>query len=132
MSIVERLLGRRPPGPDWTEACAAGAPLPSHRCSAVDCDSVPLRTLAVGASAVVSCLEQPASAEAAKLATLGVLPGVELRLLQRYPAWVLCLGHAELALDDRLAAQVRVLGAGAPSERTGGDAARARFPHIGR
>ena len=40
---------------------------------------------------------------------LGVLPGVPLRLVQTYPAFVVRLGFAELALDANLARLVRVI-----------------------
>jgi len=67
-----------------------------------------LSSLAPGARATVEALVDPASREGAALAGLGVLPGASLVVLQRYPAWVVRVDHAELALDDRLAAQVRV------------------------
>ncbi|MBI2403138.1 MAG: FeoA domain-containing protein, partial [Gemmatimonadetes bacterium] len=42
------------------------------------------------------------------LVALGVLPGVEVTLLQRYPAFVMRIGHAEFAVDDELARRVHV------------------------
>lgn len=92
----------------WKESCAAGAPVPDDvHCS--DCGSVRLTTLPKGARGSVSCLEEPWTKEAAKLAALGVLPGVRLRVVQRSPAWVLRMGRTEIALDDILASRIRVL-----------------------
>jgi DtxR family Mn-dependent transcriptional regulator len=93
----------------WGDECPAGAPVPAvERCTAVDCDSVRLTALAEGEHARVTCLEAPGSAEARRLASLGILPGVELVLLQRTPAFVLRVGYTDLALDTGLAERVRV------------------------
>ncbi len=109
MTLVERLtslLG----GVAWKDSCRAGAPVPeTGGCHGVDCHSVRLDTLAPGDVGAVSCLEEPWTAAAAKLAGLGILPGVRLRLVQRFPAYVLRLGRTELALDRELASRIRVV-----------------------
>jgi DtxR family transcriptional regulator, Mn-dependent transcriptional regulator len=93
----------------WGDGCPGGTPVPeAHRCAAVDCDSVCLTTLGVGDHATVTCLEEPASAPSRKLAAMGVLPGMPLELVQRYPGFVFRIGHAEIAVDDVLARRVRV------------------------
>jgi DtxR family Mn-dependent transcriptional regulator len=105
MILVERL--RRHLG--WSTVCEAGPPVPGpDGCPGLDCDSVRLTSLRPGARGSVSCLERPGSAESAKLAGLGVVPGARIRLVQRYPAWVFRLGRAEIALDEGLAAHIRV------------------------
>lgn len=108
MSPVRRLLtglvGRR-----WGAECPDGLPVPAaERCAARDCESVPLPVLAEGERGRVTCLEDPAGPAGRKLAGLGVLPGVELELVQRFPAYVFRLGHSEFAVDAELAAHVRV------------------------
>lgn len=93
----------------WGEACPGGRPVPEKdRCAALDCDSVRLSTLAVGESGTVSCLENPGSGPTARLAAMGVLPGVHLVLVQRYPGFVFRIGHSELAVDEELARRIRV------------------------
>jgi DtxR family transcriptional regulator, Mn-dependent transcriptional regulator len=93
----------------WNDACAAGAPVPSQdSCASLDCESVCLTELRPGESGSVSCLQSPASDAACRLAGMGVLPGVELRIMQRYPAVVFRIGHAEFAVDEPLARHVRV------------------------
>jgi Fe2+ transport system protein FeoA len=62
----------------------------------------------VGQRACVTCLEQSDSAAAARLGALGVLPGIELEVVQRFPAFVLRMGYAEIAIDEGLASAVRV------------------------
>jgi Fe2+ transport system protein FeoA len=106
IALVTRLLRGVAP---WTESCEAGPPVPRpDGCRGVDCHTVPLTGLAAGQRGAVSCLEEPWTADAAKLAGLGVLPGVRLRLVQRYPAYVIQLGRAQIAMDERLARRVRV------------------------
>ncbi len=93
----------------WGAECPDGTPVPTiDRCAGVGCDSVRLASLGVGEMARVTCLEDPGSPAARKLAGLGVLPGVEVVLVQRAPAFVFCIGHAEFAVDAELAAHIRV------------------------
>ncbi len=93
----------------WGAECPFGTPVPAtERCAAVDCDSVRVSALREGQAARVTCLEDPGGAAARKLAALGVLPGVEVVLVQRSPAFVFRMGHAEFAVDAELAGHVRV------------------------
>lgn len=93
----------------WSSSCPAGAPVPTaDMCAALDCDSVCLTELVTGERGSVSCLQDPASGAACKLAAMGVLPGAELRMVQRYPAFVFQIGHAEFAVDEEMARHVRV------------------------
>jgi Fe2+ transport system protein FeoA len=93
----------------WKDSCEGGAPVAvTGGCPGIDCHSVRLTTLRPGDHAAVSCLEEPWTGDAAKLAGLGILPGVRLRLLQRYPGYVLQLGRTQIAIDEVLAARVRV------------------------
>ena len=80
-----------------------------HKCASSCCPSHPVTEMAVGDAGIVSCLTDPGHPRAARLAALGVLPGIPLRLVQSYPAYVVRLGFAELALDAQLARLVRVI-----------------------
>lgn len=69
---------------------------------------VPLTLLGEGVRAKVVRLDEPGSQGTAHLVAFGVLPGVEVMLLQRYPAFVLRVGHTEFAVDDQLARRIHV------------------------
>jgi Fe2+ transport system protein FeoA len=69
---------------------------------------MPLTLLTPGQRACVTCLQQPGGSAAATLGALGVLPGRELEVVQRFPAFVLRMGYAEIAIDEALASTVRV------------------------
>ncbi len=43
-----------------------------------------------------------------RLVTLGLLPGVRIRLLRRFPCYLIELGHAQIALDRELAEAILV------------------------
>ena len=93
----------------WNQTCPAGAPVPEpHRCSALHCESKALNQLPVGTHARVTCLDAAHSHVAAKLASMGILPGVKLRLVRRSPAFVFRIDYAEFAVDRELAAVIRV------------------------
>jgi Fe2+ transport system protein FeoA len=93
----------------WGAECPDGTPVPTvERCTGLDCDSVRLSSLAEGQAARVTCLEDPGGGAGRKLAALGVLPGVAVTLVQRSPAFVFRIGHAEFAVDAELAGHVRV------------------------
>jgi DtxR family Mn-dependent transcriptional regulator len=92
----------------WDDACPAGPPVQEqHKCESSCCPSHPVTTLAPGGSGVISCLTDPEHPRAVRLASLGILPGIPVRLVQKYPAYVLRVGFAEIALDYELARLVR-------------------------
>lgn len=99
----------------WDDACAEGGPPVQevHKCDSGCCPSHPVTTLAKGSTGVVSCLTDPDHPRAARLASLGILPGVPVRLVQTHPAFVLRVGFAEIALDGDMARLVRVITGGA-------------------
>jgi Fe2+ transport system protein FeoA len=45
---------------------------------------------------------------AERLTALGVLPGVELEVIRRWPAVVFQLGHSQFAVDEELAGLILV------------------------
>jgi Fe2+ transport system protein FeoA len=109
MALVELLRGTFRGVTGWKDACEAGAPVPhTGGCKGVNCASVRVTTLRVGGRGAVTCLEEPWTGDAARLAGLGILPGVRVQVVQRYPAYILQLGRTQIALDADLAGRVRV------------------------
>jgi len=96
-------------GHGWGRECPDGIPVPTaERYAALECDSVPLSTLLEGDGGTVTCLESPGGGATGRLVAMGVLPGATILLVQRSPAFVMRLGHTELAVDAELAARIRV------------------------
>ena len=103
-SIV-RLFRTRP----WSQSCPAGAPVPDeHLCAALHCTSQALTDMRVGYKARITCLDAAHNNIAAKLASMGILPGVKIRLVRRSPAFVFRIDYAEFAVDKELASLIRV------------------------
>jgi Fe2+ transport system protein FeoA len=70
--------------------------------------SEPLAALEPGQRATVRRLAAKSAADLRKLLALGLLPGVEVEVERRWPAFVLRLDCATVALDDALAGAVLV------------------------
>lgn len=113
MSSPVEWLGRRvrrlAPWSTDGDACREGRRTPEETaCTDAACESVRLTQLPAGVAATITCLEDAGSLESRKLAAMGLLPGVSLRVLQRTPAWVLRIGYSDVALDRELADRIRV------------------------
>ncbi len=57
---------------------------------------------------VIVALDTTDEQKARKLMALGILPGMPLTVIQRYPAWVLKVGNTQVALDDDCASCITV------------------------
>jgi len=108
-SAIRRRLAAFTGIPMRRERAARGLAEAKHKCESSCCPSRPVTDLVEGDTGIVSCLTDPEHPRATRLAALGVLPGIPLRLVQVYPAYVVRLGYAELALDRELAGLVRVI-----------------------
>jgi Fe2+ transport system protein FeoA len=67
-----------------------------------------LASLGAGERATVRRLAAPRGGDLRKLLALGLLPGVEVEVARRWPAMVVRMGFATVALDAALAAGVIV------------------------
>lgn len=95
------------PGKSWLRrlfqkgGAAAVPPLPEDGLLTV-------KNLAAGESAEVLCLAGDSSARRNHLAVFGLVPGSEVRLVQRHPSFVLEIGETVLALDSDVAGDIVV------------------------
>ena len=82
-----------------------------------------VKSLGAGEAAEVLCLAGDSPARRNHLAVFGLVPGSAVRLLQRYPSYVLEIGETVLALDAEVAADIvvkRAAAAGVSGSRAGG------------
>ncbi|MCS7273438.1 MAG: ferrous iron transport protein A [Fimbriimonadales bacterium] len=70
--------------------------------------AIPLTQLPVGVPARVVQIVHDADGHWRKLSVLGLVPGVTLCLLQRFPTYAVRVGLATIAIDGQLASLVRV------------------------
>lgn len=93
--------------------CPHGKPIPIGRCckrSSFEAKSVVLLLceLSPGDRGRVAYLRTWNSQRLQKLLTLGILPGVEVEMLQRFPSFVFRIGHSQMAVDREVAEGIHV------------------------
>lgn len=91
-----RLFGRRPPSPSETRSVFGPGEIAT------------LRDLPSGGSGRVVALGGDDGHRHNSLAVFGLVPGAEVVLLQRRPAFVVRVGETELALDAEIAGEIVV------------------------
>ena len=66
-------------------------------------DEVPLAALKKNESGIVARLNTEDNKDLQKLLAMGILPGRSLRVLQRYPVYILEVERTQVAMDKELA-----------------------------
>ena len=93
--------------------CPHGKPIPSGTC----CEQarqegaqgvVPLTELKSGESGEIAYLAASDGKKMQKLMSMGVLPGSDLQLMQRFPSYIFKVGHSQFAVDDSLAREIHI------------------------
>jgi Fe2+ transport system protein FeoA len=69
---------------------------------------LPLTALQAGSTARIVHIVQDSEGHWRKLTALGIMPGAVVRLVQKFPSYVLQIGYTTLALDHQLTAQIEV------------------------
>jgi DtxR family transcriptional regulator, Mn-dependent transcriptional regulator len=111
--LAERVVDRvctflgHPPG------CPHGHPIPQGSCCRVYAKKVdPLITrlidLPLGASGSVVFIAPKSVSRLNKLAAFGVVPGSQVRLIERKPSVVLACGQTSLAIEDEIGREIYV------------------------
>lgn len=72
-------------------------------------EEIPLLHCKVGQKVRVSHLMPVNEKQLRKLTVFGILPGVEVEILQRYPIYVLRIGYTEVALDYEIGKSILVM-----------------------
>lgn len=93
--------------------CPHGRPIPEGKCCREANEEVarmvlPLSELEVNGKATVAYLHTHDKDALPKLMAMGVLPGTEIKILQRFPTIVFQVGKSQFAVDEKLAARVYV------------------------
>ena len=68
----------------------------------------PITDLPLGTSAAVASIAPTSAARLNRLASYGIIPGSEVRLVSRRPAVVVECGSASVALEDEIAREIYV------------------------
>jgi Fe2+ transport system protein FeoA len=78
------------------------------KCAVQTDGTMPVTDLPLGASAAVTSIAPTSAARLNRLASYGIIPGSEVRLVSRRPAVVVECGSASVALEDDIAGEIYV------------------------
>jgi DtxR family Mn-dependent transcriptional regulator len=93
--------------------CPHGRPIPEGDCCRQEHDKVtpvvvPCDQLSVGESARVAYFSTKEHSRLLKLSSLGISPGISIRLIQKWPAYVVQCEETEIALEPEVAKNIYV------------------------
>lgn len=91
--------------------CPHGKPIPPNHCCQEMKETVqrliaPLSELGPGEKGQIAYLQMSHPVRLQKLMAMGVLPGGEVRLVRRSPAYVFEIGYSQFAVDEEIAADI--------------------------
>jgi DtxR family Mn-dependent transcriptional regulator len=94
--------------------CPHGLPIPFGRCCKEDLDEVnrvvyPLSEMGAGQRGRIMYIHTHGESSIKKLMAMGVLPGLEVSLIQRFPSYVFNVGQTQIAVDEEIASEIFVL-----------------------
>ncbi len=81
---------------------------PPATCLAEQPGALPVTELPVGSSAPIAFIRPTSAARLNRLASYGIVPGTEVRLIARRPSVVLACGSACVALEDDIGREIYV------------------------
>ncbi len=96
------------------KACPHGKPIPSGRCCLGEKEKRAVKFIAVlteldaKEKGRIAYLQTKDNSQMQKLMSIGVLPGMDVSLLQKFPSYVISLGQSQFAIDKELASTIYV------------------------
>jgi DtxR family transcriptional regulator, Mn-dependent transcriptional regulator len=112
-TLTERVVDRVCTFLGHPPKCPHGKPIPGGSCCKLFDRRVEplisrLADLRIGQSAPIVFIAPKSAARLNRLATLGVVPGTSVRLMQRKPSFVIECGETSLALEEEVAGEIYV------------------------
>ena len=93
--------------------CPHGRPIPRGKCCSENLIKVknlvlPLDKLKKGESAKIAFIQSDDKGLLKKIIAMGILPGLTIRLIHKFPSYVFQVGESQFAVDKELASQIKV------------------------
>jgi DtxR family Mn-dependent transcriptional regulator len=93
--------------------CPHGNPIPPGECcikakQAGETGIIPLTELKPSEAGEIAYLSVSDDKKMQKLMSMGVLPGSQLNLVQKFPSYIFKVGHSQFAVDDSLAREIHI------------------------
>jgi DtxR family Mn-dependent transcriptional regulator len=97
--------------------CPHGLPIPPGRCCKENLDEAnrvvyPLSEMEAGQGGRIMYIHTHGESSIHKLMAMGILPGFDVSLIQRYPSFVFRVGQTQIAVDSEIASEIFVLVSG--------------------
>jgi len=73
-----------------------------------NCSTTPLTSMQVGQTGTIAKLDTKDGNTLRKLLAMGILPGMTIKMIQNFPAYVLQVGYTQVALDKETAQVIMV------------------------
>ncbi len=91
--------------------CPHGKPIPQGRCCKESVKAIRgvvsnIADVFKGAKGKVAYLHTRDNKKLQKLMAMGILPGVFVQVVQKFPSYVLKIGHSQIAMDEEMARDV--------------------------
>lgn len=77
--------------------------------TAVSKDGISLTELEVGEKAIVAGIDAKDRKTLNKLMALGVLPGMNVTMMQKFPSFVFMVGNTRIAADEAISGKIIVV-----------------------
>ncbi len=89
-------------------SCPHGLPIPEGRCcrearQSVESVVVPLSALKIGEEAYLAYISTRDYPRLQKLISFGISPGIRIKMLQKFPTYVIQAEHTQVALEEKVA-----------------------------
>ena len=99
------------------KVCPHGNPIPPGKCCKEGLDEAnrvvyPLSEMDIGQGGRIGYIHTYGEGSIQKLMAMGVLPGFDVSLIQRYPSFVFKVGQTQIAVDEEIASEIFVLVSG--------------------
>jgi DtxR family Mn-dependent transcriptional regulator len=97
--------------------CPHGNPIPPGKCCKEGLDEAnrmvyPLSEMEAGQGGRIMYIHTHGESSIRKLMAMGVLPGFDVSLIQRFPSYVFRVGQTQIAVDAEIASEIFVLVSG--------------------
>jgi len=116
--------------------CPHGLKIPEGECCRAAHESfssaiVPLDRVKLGEAVKVAYVLTSSNSRMHKLTHFGIVPGVFIRIHQRYPSFIIQCGNTQVAMEDDIAREIFVLYPGTSAEQPAAPEQRGRWRRSG-
>jgi ferrous iron transport protein A len=80
-----------------------------ENCAVKEYNEIPLSDLELFKPATISSIDTKDKNILKKLMAFGILPGVNIKMIRKFPSYIFEIGNTRIATDDKIAKSIRVI-----------------------